>query len=322
MAPAEALPAPARQPSDRQGGRAAGAPTTDQRGTARRVGAAPDIGAFESQGFAFANPTGTPQSTASARQFTTPLALTVVANNPPRARRWRSGHLHRHTRLAAHQRASPTSPAAISGGKASVTATANDAGGRTVLVTPSANGVGGAATFALTNTRGPVTSIVLTRTGGAAVLTLKVGETAQLTATATYADHSTQVLPAVQLVWQWGQRKGDGGCERQRDGAERRGAGDGDGDAGRSDGADRGDGGDADAHRGAAGPRAREQAGRGERADGRIADPRAATERTGTGRGWPGAESKPNRAVIAGNTWNAYCRRQNRSVSACLPAAH
>ena len=72
------------------------------------------------------------------------------------------------------------------------------------LVTPSANGVSGAATFALTNTRGPVTSIVLTGPGGAAVLTLKVGETAQLTATATYADHSTQVLPAVQLVWQSG----------------------------------------------------------------------------------------------------------------------
>src|SRR6185312_1566778 len=45
-----------------------------------------------------------------------------------------------------------------------------------------------------------------------------------------------------------GQCKGGGGCERQRDGAERRWTGVADGDAGRGDGADRGDGGDAGAY--------------------------------------------------------------------------
>jgi CSLREA domain-containing protein len=182
-------------------GVAAGAPAADQRGKPR-VGA-PDTGAFESQGFTFSTPTGTPQSTAVGTQFVTPLGVTVTANAPIEP--VNGGQIiFTVTPVGGATASLATSPATISGGTASVTATANGTAGGPYTVTPSANGVSGTATFSLTNTRGPVTSIVLTGPGGATALTLKVGETAQLTATATYADHSTQVLPAVQLVWQSG----------------------------------------------------------------------------------------------------------------------
>ena len=39
-----------------------------------------DIGAFESRGFTFSNPTGTPQSALITTQFATPLGVTVSAN--------------------------------------------------------------------------------------------------------------------------------------------------------------------------------------------------------------------------------------------------
>jgi predicted outer membrane repeat protein len=182
-------------------GVAAGAPAADQRGKPR-VGA-PDTGAFESQGFTFSTPTGTPQSTAVGTQFVTPLGVTVTANAPIEP--VNGGQIiFTVTPVGGATASLATSPATISGGTASVTATANGTAGGPYTVTPSANGVSGTATFSLTNTRGPVTSIVLTGPGGATALTLKVGETVQLTATATYADHSTQVLPAVQLVWQSG----------------------------------------------------------------------------------------------------------------------
>ena len=56
-------------------------PAADQRGVGR-VGA-PDIGAFESQGFTLTPAAGsTPQSALVGTAFAQPLALTVAANNP------------------------------------------------------------------------------------------------------------------------------------------------------------------------------------------------------------------------------------------------
>ncbi len=54
----------------------------------------------------------------------------------------------------------------------------------------------------LTITAAPLTSIALTGPGGATALTLKVGQSAALTATGTYADHSMQTIPPGSVQWQ------------------------------------------------------------------------------------------------------------------------
>lgn len=56
--------------------------------------------------------------------------------------------------------------------------------------------------YTLTITAAPLTSIALTGPGGATTLTLKVGQSASLTATGTYADHSMQTIPPGAVQWQ------------------------------------------------------------------------------------------------------------------------
>ncbi len=58
-----------------------GATGNDQRGVPI-VNAVKDIGAFESRGFTFGAPVGTPQSTVINTNFATPLSIAVTANDP------------------------------------------------------------------------------------------------------------------------------------------------------------------------------------------------------------------------------------------------
>ena len=123
--------------------------TTDQRGLSRPQGSAPEIGAFESQGFNIAVTSGSGQSTGVNTTFSAPLVVTVAANNPiePVA-----GGLV--TFAPPPSGASATvigSPATINAtGTASITAAANGIGGSyTVWATTSASTT--AASFSLTN---------------------------------------------------------------------------------------------------------------------------------------------------------------------------
>lgn len=56
--------------------------------------------------------------------------------------------------------------------------------------------------YTVTISAAPLTSIALTGPGGATALTLKVGQSAALTATGTYADHSMQTIPPGSVQWQ------------------------------------------------------------------------------------------------------------------------
>jgi parallel beta-helix repeat protein len=132
------------------GGTATGAPPTDQRGVSRPKGTAPDIGAFQSQGFTLTPVAGsTPQSAAGSKPFANPLAVTVTANNSVEPV---DGGVITFTVPPATGASATLSAATatIAGGQASVTATANSSLG---MYTTSASASGaGSASFALTNT--------------------------------------------------------------------------------------------------------------------------------------------------------------------------
>ncbi|HEY7907648.1 MAG TPA: choice-of-anchor Q domain-containing protein, partial [Thermomicrobiales bacterium] len=173
-------------------GASGGIPPMDQRGK-NRVGA-PDIGAFESQGFTLTPIAGsTPQSAVVNTPFTQPLALTVAANNAVEPV---AGGMITFTAPASGPSAVIAgSPATIgAGGAASATAMANGTVG-TYAVTASASGAAN-ATFSLTNTVAPLVSIAVAPTP----TTLKVGQVQQFTATGTYADNSTMDLTG-QVTW-------------------------------------------------------------------------------------------------------------------------
>jgi len=122
-------------------------PAADQRGFARPQGGACDIGAFESQGFTLGDLTGTPQSALVNTDFAEPLGLAVTANQ---AIEPVDGGQVTFTPPADGAMAMITgSPATISGGMASVTATANGTAG-SYDITASAAGATG-VTFSLTN---------------------------------------------------------------------------------------------------------------------------------------------------------------------------
>jgi predicted outer membrane repeat protein len=119
---------------------------TDQRGLAR-VGTC-DIGAFESQGFALGDLTGTPQSTLVNTAFAQPLGLTVAANDPLEPV---DGGLVTFTTPAEGANAVLSADTVtISGAAASATATANGTAG-SYDVTAEAKGAA-SVPFALTNT--------------------------------------------------------------------------------------------------------------------------------------------------------------------------
>src|SRR5262249_47043020 len=131
-------------------GTAASGVTADERG--EPLDKSPDIGAYQSQGFAIAAVTGsTPQSAAAGAAVATPLAVSVVANAPlePVA-----GGLVTFSVNPATGGASAVLSAATAtigaDGAAQVTATANSIGGSytvTALIGVSAPGIH----FSLTN---------------------------------------------------------------------------------------------------------------------------------------------------------------------------
>lgn len=126
----------------------------DQRGFLRQVGAAVDIGAFESRGFTISITSGTPQSAPFNTAFGAPLIATVSSafSEPVNG-----GQV---TFTAPPTGASATFTGGVStisvainaSGQASVSATANATVGGPYDVTATGNGITGTATFSLTNT--------------------------------------------------------------------------------------------------------------------------------------------------------------------------
>ena len=136
------------------------APATDQRGVVRPKGAAPDIGAFQSQGFTLTIVQGSnPQSTPINHAFPNPLAVIVTANNPDEPV---NGGVVTYsvTPVGGATAALSATSVTIANGLTSVTATANGIRG-TYLVTAAATGAG-AVGFALNNTEAP--SLLVTTT--------------------------------------------------------------------------------------------------------------------------------------------------------------
>ncbi len=137
--------------------------TTDQRGQPRIVGSAVDIGAFESQGFTLAVAGGNNQSTNINTNFANALAVTVTANNPLEPVDGGIVTFAAPSGVTASASFSPN-PVVISGGTASVTATANGSRG-TYTVTASASGANSAG-FSLTNVASPPTASLTGPSGG------------------------------------------------------------------------------------------------------------------------------------------------------------
>jgi len=130
---------------------------TDQRG--EPIVGAPDIGAFESQGFTITVSSGNNQSANINTAFANPLVVSVTANNPvePVA----GGVITFTVPASGASAVLKGSPATIgSDGKASVTATANATAG-TYTVSASATGITNPAKFSLTNIAPASPSIML-----------------------------------------------------------------------------------------------------------------------------------------------------------------
>jgi CSLREA domain-containing protein len=160
---------------------------TDQRGKPR-VGA-PDIGAFESQGFTLAIVSGTPQT----KQFNTafaPLVVSVTNASEPV-----SGGMITFTGPAsgAGIQTSPVTVTIAPSGQASITPIANGTIGGPYTVAAATRGAApSSVSFQLTNA-----PLLLTITGPTH---LKVGETEQYTATQPTVTKAAQSPPGV--VWQ------------------------------------------------------------------------------------------------------------------------
>jgi CSLREA domain-containing protein len=155
----------------------------DQRGIAQ-VGAACDIGAFESRGFTLAISGGNVQSIPVGTPFPLPLAVTMAAKSIGEP--VQGGQVtYTVSPVGGAAATLSANTAAIGGGDASVTATANSVPGGPYGVVASATGAQSLA-FSLMNTN-PLTGIAVT---GPTSGTMKVGETAQFHATATYSDGS------------------------------------------------------------------------------------------------------------------------------------
>lgn len=122
----------------------------DQRGVVRSQGTHCDIGAFESQGFTFGSPTGSPQSTLINSAFAQPLGLTVTANH---ASEPVDGGKVTFTAPASGASTNPAvDSATIASGMVAQSVSANGINGGPYSVTASAAGVQTPLTFELTNT--------------------------------------------------------------------------------------------------------------------------------------------------------------------------
>jgi hypothetical protein len=135
-------------PAINSGTSGAGIPTTDQRGEPR-VGA-PDIGAFESQGFTLTIPPGSsPQQTAIGTPFENALSLVIKANNAAEPTRGGTVTISAPTK-GASATLSPDGIVTIGAdGRASVTATANATAGSYGVSVSTAGGT--PVAFDLTN---------------------------------------------------------------------------------------------------------------------------------------------------------------------------
>ena len=133
-------------------------PATDQRGVTRSSPNC-DIGAFESRGFSFGTPTGSPQSAVINTAFGAPLGVAVTSafGEPV------DGGVIAFTAPASGPSTTfaPMTNAAITGGAVSLGVTANGTAGGPYGITASANGVSGTATFSLTNEKIPATTSIL-----------------------------------------------------------------------------------------------------------------------------------------------------------------
>jgi CSLREA domain-containing protein len=171
-------------------GASTGAPSTDQRGIARPQLTLFDIGAFESQGFALAIASGSPQSATVNTAFANPLSVTVTAND---AGVPVDGGIVTFTPPGSGASASVAgSPASISGGTAtSGTVTANSITGA-YSVSANATGATAPVSFSLTNTCQTITvnapgvntgtvgaafSQMFTQTGGIGATTFSTAST-------------------------------------------------------------------------------------------------------------------------------------------------
>jgi predicted outer membrane repeat protein len=165
----------------------AGIPATDQRGKPR-VGA-PDIGAFESQGFALAIVSGTPQTKQINTAFA-PLVVSVTNASEPV-----SGGVITFTGPAsgAGIQTSPVTVTIAPSGQASITPIANGTiGGPYTVVAATRGAAPPSVSFQLTNA-----ALLLTISGPTH---LKIGETEQYTATEPTVTKAAQSPPGV--VWQ------------------------------------------------------------------------------------------------------------------------
>jgi CSLREA domain-containing protein len=121
--------------------------TTDQRGQPRNAAGGVDIGAFESQGFTVNVVSGSPQITVFNTAFAVPLTVGLTAKNAVEP--VGDATVTFNAPASGPSAALSGSTVAISGGQASVTATANSTGG-SYNVTATVNG-SASVTFALTN---------------------------------------------------------------------------------------------------------------------------------------------------------------------------
>ncbi|MDB5334266.1 MAG: filamentous hemagglutinin family N-terminal domain protein, partial [Phycisphaerales bacterium] len=125
--------------------------TTDQRGVSRPQGSAPDIGAFESQGFTLSISSGNNQSTLINTSFAASLVVLVTANNPVEPV---GGDVITFTAPASGASASLSASTATiqNDGTASITATANGTAG-SYSIAAAASGIASPVFFSLTNLR-------------------------------------------------------------------------------------------------------------------------------------------------------------------------
>jgi predicted outer membrane repeat protein len=125
--------------------------TTDQRGVPRPQGSAPDIGAFESQGFTLSISSGSNQSTLINTSFAASLVVLVTANNPVEPV---GGDVITFTAPSSGASASLSASTATiqNDGTASITATANGTAG-SYSIAAVASGIASPVFFTLTNLR-------------------------------------------------------------------------------------------------------------------------------------------------------------------------
>lgn len=130
---------------------------SDQRGRVRAAGA-PDIGAFQSQGFTVVTGGGGGQHTTIGSAFAAPLVVTVTANDPLEPV---DGGVIRFAGPGSGASIAPVAATIAADGTTAATVTANRAAGG-YNVTASAAGVTNTATFALTNDKAVLTVSGLT----------------------------------------------------------------------------------------------------------------------------------------------------------------